>query len=613
MLRLAWQTLRPPRVRLIYGPVYERHTAGIPVDPLRATRILAFLANEGLVRREAVVLPHAAALKNLLLVHDAAYLESLQRPEVLTQILGTPVDEDELESLLDVQRLMVGGTIQATRLALASGFVAVNLGGGFHHASGSRGSGFCAFNDVAVAISRLRQRGFHRRILVVDLDLHDGNGTRAIFAGDPSVHTFSVHNRHWGDTAGVETTSLALGDTVGDEVYLGTLVKSLPPLFQRFAPGLVVYVAGCDVAAGDHLGTWSISADGILARDRLVVELARGRGIPLAVVMGGGYGEEAWRPAARFLAWLMSGTVMEPPDNEALTLVRFGQLRAHLDTEAITRSENGDGWQLTEDDLVGILPGIPRQTRFLGYFSRVGLELMLEECGLMAQLRGRGFKAPTLRLELDHTLGQTLRLFGDRDCLELLVELRVARSSLAVKGLEVLVLEWMLLQDPRQTFPPARRPLPGQRHPGLGLLHEFSAWLVVMCEILKLDGIVFHPSHYHVAAVSRRIARFLLPEHEARFRVLQDLVSPLPLAEATLAVHSSRVLDVDTGTPLEWHAHSMVVPVSERFRAMVLGSPFEEAVANALGKWPLRLRLAADPPADNLPAVRPKLPAPIDR
>lgn len=594
LLRLAWHALRPPRVRLVYDPAYERHTAGFPVDPLRADRILAFLANEGLARREEITAPRPAAMKNLLLVHSGEYLASLQDAGQLTQVMGTPVSEGELEGILDVQRLMVGGTIHATRLALASGFVAVNLGGGFHHAEAARGTGFCVFNDVAVAIARLRRRGFHRRVLVVDLDLHDGNGTRSIFATDPSVHTFSVHNRHWGSTDALESTSVALGDDVGDEEYLGTLVKTLPPLVERFRPGLVIYVAGCDVAAGDRLGTWRLSAEAVLARDRLVVELARGRAIPLAITLGGGYGEEAWRPTARLLGWLISGTNLEPPDNEELTLVRFRQLKARLDPLTFGQAEPDDSWQLTEEDLVGLLPGIPRQTRFLDYFSQVGLELLLERCGLLTQIRARGFLHPTLALDLDHPLGQTLRLFGDREQQELLVELRLSRSRRMVVGREVLLVEWLLLQNPREQFPPERTPLPGQSYPGLGILREFFAWLMLMCETVGLDGIVFLPSHYHIAALSRRQARFLAPEHEAFFRALESCLAPLPLEEATSAVHGGRVVLEPEGRILEWQAHPMAVPLTEALRQVVRGGEYEERVEQLMAGEPFRFRVVGN-------------------
>jgi acetoin utilization deacetylase AcuC-like enzyme len=594
-LRRQWwrlrNTVRPPKVRLIYDPAYERYTSGVPMDPLRADRILAFLSNERLVRREEISPPQPAALKNVLLVHAPEYLEALQRPETLTGILGVPVSDDELEQVLALQRLMVGGTIQATRWALSTQCVAVNLGGGFHHAGRTRGAGFCVFNDMAVAIARLRQRGFEKAALIVDLDLHDGNGTREIFAADPTVHTFSVHNEHWGDTTAVAATSIALGAGVTDELYLGTLLKALPPVVEAVRPGLVVYLAGCDVAADDAIGNWRISPEGLLARDRFVVDLVRGRGTPLVVVLGGGYGDEAWRYSARFLSWLLTGSAIEPPDNEELTLLRFRQIKASLDPAHLTQTKEGGGWDLTEDDLVGLFPGVPRQTRFLGYFSRVGVELLLERFGILQLIRARGFKVPLVNLELDHPLGQTVRIFGDPDRRELLVELRLHRSTRTVPGCEVLDVEWMLLQNPRERFSDARPALPGQQHPGLGMLPEFFGWLVVLSEVLSLDGVLFHPNHYHVAALSRRHARFLQPRAEALLRALQLLLGEMPLSDASRAVEDGRVLDASTGKALTWEGWPMVLPTSARLRELTEGQAYEEAVVEAGAS----LRLAVVP------------------
>ncbi len=592
-LRRQWRRLRyavrPPDVRFIYDPAYERNTAGVPVDPVRADRILAFLANERLVRREEISLPRAAALKNILLVHTPEYLDALQDPETLTGILGVPVTDNELEQVLDLQRLMVGGTIQATRWALSSRCVAVNLGGGFHHAGRSSGTGFCVFNDVAVAIARLRQRGFGDPVLVVDLDLHDGNGTREIFADDPTVYTFSVHNEHWGSTEAVASTSIALGAGVGDELYLGTLLKALPPVVETVRPRLVVYLAGCDVAADDAIGNWKISAEGMLARDRFVVELVHRGGRPLVIVLGGGYGDAAWRYSSRLFSWLVTGTAIEPPDNEELTLLRFRQIKASLDPARLTLTKDGGGWELTEEDLVGIFPGVPRHTRFLQYFSKVGVELLLERFGILQQIRARGFKTPLVHLELDHPLGETIKIFGDADRSELLVELRVHRSTRAVPGCEVLEVEWLLLQNPRERFAEERGALPGQQHPGLGMLGEFFGWLVVLSETLALDGILFHPNHYHVAALARRYAHFLEPEAEALMRAIQELLVGVPLNEASRAVEDGRVLDARTRESLHWQGRPMVLLAIGRLRQLTEGEAHERRVLAARAEIQLTL------------------------
>ena len=597
VLRRLWRRLRhavrPPGLRFVYDPAYERHIAGVPLDPLRADRILAFLASERLIRREEISLPRPAALKNVLLVHAPEYLEALQRPETVTGILGVPVDEDEVERVLDLQRLMAGGTIQATRWVLAGASAAVNLGGGFHHAGRSRGSGFCVFNDIAIAIARLRERGYAEPVLVVDLDLHDGNGTREIFAEDPTVHTFSIHNEHWGSTEAVASTSIALGPGVGDELYLGTLLKALPPVFESVRPGLIIYLAGCDVAADDAIGNWTIGADGLFARDRFVVEMARRADVPLVVVLGGGYGDAAWRYSARAFSWVLSGATIEPPSNEELTLLRFRQIKATLDPAHLTSLGTRGSWDLTEDDLVGIFPGMPHHTRFLDYFSKVGVELLLERFGVLQQLRSRGFKTPTVHLELDHPLGQTVRIFGDAERSELLVEIRVRRSTREVPGFEVLQLEWMLLQNPRERFGESRPALPGQLHPGLGMLQEFFGWLVVIAEALSLDGVLFYPNHYHVAALSRRLTRFLDPKIEGLFRALASLLRGLPLDAASRAVDEGRVMDASAGEPVRWQGSPMVLPTTERLRERTEGAPYEAAVAAACARLDLVLTSGA--------------------
>jgi acetoin utilization deacetylase AcuC-like enzyme len=588
-IRRLEHRIHPPKVRFVYAPAYERLISGVPMDPLRADRILAFLANERLLRRDEISLPRTAALKNLLLVHTPEYLSSLQRPEALTSILGVPVADADLEQALDHQRLMCGGTIQATRLARRLSCTAVNLGGGFHHAGPDRGMGFCALNDIAVAIARLRTRGWTEPVLVVDLDLHDGNGTRAIFADDPTVYTYSIHNQSWGDEEAVASTAIALGSGVGDEVYLGTLLKTLPGIVESHRPGMIIYLAGCDVAADDRIGDWKISADGIFTRDRFVAELARRQNVRLVVVLGGGYGDGAWRYSARFLAWLVSGSEIEPPDNEELTLLRFRQIKRSLDPALLTEITGGSGWELTEEDLVGILPGIPHQTRYLGYFSKVGVELLLERFGILQQLRSKGFRNPLVTLELDHPLGQTMRILSDPVERAVLIELRVQRSTRAVPGMEVLVVEWLLLQNPRSEFSDERRRLPGQQHPGLGMLRELFGWLVVICESLSLDGLFFYPSQYHLAALSRRYARFLHPGHEASYRALETALADLPLPDAAAALEDGRIVDTATGTPVRWEPLPLVIPVSSQLKEQVSNEAYEQQVGTALAG--LRLEL----------------------
>jgi len=242
-LRLLRYRLKPG-VSFVHEATGDAMPSGVPLDPRRVRKILAFLVEEGLLvpRRVSQVLP--ASIANVRRVHTDRYLDSLADPEVLGGIFGVPVEAGDVDTILDVNRRMVGGTIQATRLALRTDYPAVHLGGGFHHAAPDRGMGFCVYNDIAIAIKRLRARGFQAPILVVDLDLHDGNGTRITFADDPSVFTFSIHNADWDDAPAQASTSIALGSDVEDGRYLTTLRTELPPVVENHAPGLVIYLAG---------------------------------------------------------------------------------------------------------------------------------------------------------------------------------------------------------------------------------------------------------------------------------------------------------------------------------------------------------------------------------
>ena len=572
---------------LVYSARYQQSLLGVPLDRLRGERILAALDEAGLLPSRSPWEPRPASYDDLLRVHAPGYLRALQAGETLGRILGTEVSPAETEATLDLQRLMVGGTIRATGLALRAGGTVVHLGGGFHHARTGAGMGFCVFNDVAVAVGRLRARGYRGRVLVVDLDLHDGNGTRAIFAKDPTVHTLSVHHEHWGELEAVESTSIALGPDVEDARYLECLRETLPGVFARFRPELVYYLAGADVAHDDALGNWRLTDGGIMARDRLVTELSRRREAPaaLVVLLAGGYGTAAWRYSARYLLWLACGRELEPAPEEELALRRFRRLVGALRS---AEAEDGDpAFTLSEEDLVGVRPQAAAPGRFLGHLSRNGVELLLERSGILPELRAKGFRSLDVTLQAAAAgTGHTLRVTSGRG--ELLVELRAGRSRAAVPGLEVLAIEWLLLQDPRAAFLRRRPRLPGQQHPGLGLLKALLGCLVLLCEEHGLDGIHFVAAHYHIAMQSRRVVRLLHPSDEARVRACSAALDGLALAEAASALAEGRVLRGD-GQPFVWEPVPCVLPVSPLLAERVSGAAYERAVAEASRLLALRL------------------------
>lgn len=571
-----------PQVGFVYSRGYQLELPGATYDSRRGERILTFLDSTGLLGSRAVHRPEPATFRHLRRVHTDDYLDSLSRPEALTQVVGFQLDEGSVDRILETQRVMAGGTLLAARLALNSKSIGINLGGGLHHAFPSKGERFCVFNDVAVAISELRDSGFAGKVLVIDLDLHDGDGTRAIFAADPMVHTFSIHNQTNGATDAVEATIVELPGAVQDQEYLEALRGHLPRVLKNFQPELVFYLAGSDPAADDQIGNWKISEAGMLERDRFVVSCVRDPAqIPLAIVLGGGYGMNAWRYSARFFSILLNrGQVLEPPTTEEITLVRYRQLARDIAPHELTGEPTEGDWGLTADD---ILPGMAahRTRRLLGYYSLPGMELTLERAGLLDRLRGLGFSHPTVELDLDNPAGDTVRLYGDARKTELLMEGRVRIDRATVPDAALLRIEWLLMQNPRAPFTSQRPRLPGQKHPGLGLLPDIMSLLIVACDRLGLDGLLFVPAHYHTAAQGRKYLRLLDPADEAFLRALEEALKGIPLPAATHAVEQKRVVDARSGRFVSWRSMPMVFPVTDRLKEKVAGEEYERKVAEA--------------------------------
>ncbi len=211
-------------------------------------------------------------------------------------------------------QLVPGGTYAAALAAKERGFAA-NTGGGSHHALYDSGAGYCVFNDLAVAAIRLLGEGQARRVLIVDCDVHQGDGTAALTAGHPDIATFSIHaERNFPVRKARSTVDVALPDGTEDSEYLRQLEHHLVPLVDAFAPDLILYQAGVDPLADDRLGRLSLTQDGIDRRDRLVASLAQSRLIPLASTPGGGYGPDLTEIARRHVRSIMTlGTVFAGP------------------------------------------------------------------------------------------------------------------------------------------------------------------------------------------------------------------------------------------------------------------------------------------------------------
>lgn len=254
------------------------------------------LRRDGLVHDGSLIEPAEADLGELRLVHTDEYLERLANGSLdaaAVRKLGVPWSA----ALWRRSRLAARGTLEAARAALDDG-LAGNLAGGTHHAFPGHGEGFCVLNDVAVAIRVLQREGRIRRALVVDLDVHQGNGTAAIFEGDADVFTFSMHGERNYPTRKMRSTlDVGLADGVQDDDYLALLERHLAAILAGFTADLVFYLAGVDPAQGDRYGRLRLTDDGLRRRDRRVLEACRQAGLPVVITIAGGYAPTPERTA----------------------------------------------------------------------------------------------------------------------------------------------------------------------------------------------------------------------------------------------------------------------------------------------------------------------------
>ena len=278
-------------MQVFYTPRYYAQIGEGHVFPIRKFELVRDrLLSEGTLEPSEIVEPPPAPLEDVLLVHTEDYVTRLCNGSLTTKEirrLGLPWSE----SLVRRSFYAVGGTLAATSTALAEGYSS-NLAGGTHHSFADRGEGFCVLNDVAIAIRWTRARREIRRAAIVDCDVHQGNGTATIFAGDNETFTFSMHGaNNYPLFKAQSTLDVELPDGTGDDEYLEILARHLPAVFAH-DPEIVFYLAGADPFAKDKLGKLSLSIDGLRERDSYVLRECYEREVPIVTVMSGGYGKD---------------------------------------------------------------------------------------------------------------------------------------------------------------------------------------------------------------------------------------------------------------------------------------------------------------------------------
>jgi acetoin utilization deacetylase AcuC-like enzyme len=274
--------------RFVYSDSYWMVNLRNHVFPIKKYRLIYEQLLKWGAKKEDFLPPHPASDESLLRIHTEKYVQKIRSGKLTHSELAT-LEIPFIPEGIDFALLNVGGTIKAAELALDEG-LSFHLGGGFHHAFSDHGEGFCVFNDVAVAIEEMRKEKSVNKAIVVDCDVHQGNGTAAIFAQKDYAFTFSIHQM---DLYPAEKPSSSLdvglwsGD--GDEKYLAALNQHFPRIFEEFKPDLVYFLAGADPYERDQLANLKLTKDGLMERDRIIIESARKLDLPLTVVLAGGY------------------------------------------------------------------------------------------------------------------------------------------------------------------------------------------------------------------------------------------------------------------------------------------------------------------------------------
>lgn len=278
-------------MKLFYSPKYQIDIGSHVFPTLKYKLVHDRLIKEGIAKEKDFVDPGMASDEDILLVHTPEYVKKLKTGKFsIFEIYKMEIPYKK--EFMEPGWICANATIQACKEALKTG-IGIHVGGGFHHVFPDHGEGFCIVNDIAIAIRRCLQDKDIKKAMVIDCDLHQGNGTAAIFQNDTNVFTFSIHEEDiYPYPKEKSDLDIGLKPGTGDEEYIASLESRIPSLLKEFKPDLVVYLAGADPYKEDQLGYLELTIEGLKQRDELVIDEVRRLNIPVAIVFGGGYAEK---------------------------------------------------------------------------------------------------------------------------------------------------------------------------------------------------------------------------------------------------------------------------------------------------------------------------------
>lgn len=340
--------IRPEQWPIIYSPEYDISFAGLerlhPFDSCKWSKVYRFLLESGMVTKETITEPLEVTREELLEVHTPQYLDSLNSSSTVAAVVEIPPAAIIPNVLLRNRvlrpfRFHTGGTVLAGKLAKERGW-AINIGGGFHHSYGEQGGGFCVYADITLSVKLMLEKLGISKVMIVDLDAHQGNGHERDFWNDERVYIMDMYNK-WiypGDhqAKAAIKKKIELDINTQDEEYLECLRSELPAALEEFIPDMIVYNAGTDILVGDALGRLNVTPEGVIERDEIVFREAKRRNIPIFMVTSGGYQRTNARVIADSILNLRAKKLISAP-NEDPHIVE--QLRV----EGITLEDQGVG------------------------------------------------------------------------------------------------------------------------------------------------------------------------------------------------------------------------------------------------------------------------------
>jgi acetoin utilization deacetylase AcuC-like enzyme len=293
-------------MKFFYSPKYGVDLGNHILPTIKFQLTKERLIQLGVAKAEDFEEPPPAKDEDLLLVHTQDYIDTFKRGALSAEELEV-LDLPYSQALVEAAWIGVEGTIRAARYALEKR-LGIHIGGGGHHAYPDHGAGYCVFNDTAIAIRKLKQEGRIVKAMVVDCDVHQGDGTAWIFKDDPTVFTCSIHQEGiYPEVKQQSDLDIGLEDGVGDDAYLEELTRHVPPALEIFRPHLLLYVAGADPYYDDQEGGLTLTFDGLRRRDQIIFHEAKRRRVPVAVVLGGGYARDTLDTVAIHVTTILTG------------------------------------------------------------------------------------------------------------------------------------------------------------------------------------------------------------------------------------------------------------------------------------------------------------------